>query len=132
TRELTAQGCAARGQAGQRRILDAPDTMCSPRAVLYLDHVVLLARDVDTSAARLAEQFGLASCEGGTHPGGTRTRIVPLQPPHYLELLSVTRNGEAPLASWLASQLDERGDHVAAWTVRTYDIELDGRSSLQD
>jgi len=97
--------------------------MCSVSAVLHLDHVVLLVRDVDTSAARLSEQFGLESCDGDTLTSGTRTRIVPLQLPQYIELLGVVRGGDTPLTSWLASRLAERGDHFAAWAVRADDIE---------
>src|SRR6267142_56920 len=96
--------------------------------MLDLDHVILLVRDVEEWAARLEREWGLRTCEGGTHPSGTRTRIAPLQPPHYIEVMGVVREErEMSLASALARRLDERGDHFLAWAMRTDELEREGR-----
>ncbi|MBI3767080.1 MAG: VOC family protein [Deltaproteobacteria bacterium] len=96
--------------------------------MLDLDHVILLARDVEKWSKRLERECGLRSCGGGTHPSGTRTRIVPLQPPHYIEVMGVVAGArDRPLASMLACRLDERGDHFFGWAVRTDDIDREAR-----
>jgi hypothetical protein len=96
--------------------------------VLHLDHVILLVRSVDAWAATLEREWGLRTCEGGTHPGGTRTRIAPLQPPHYIEVMGLVGHERGtPLASALARRLEERGDHFVGWAVSTDDVEAEGR-----
>src|SRR5262245_53549604 len=64
-------------------------------AMLAIDHVILLAADLDHAAARLLKTHGLASLPGGRHPGhGTGNRIVPLGD-SYLELMGVVDEVEA-------------------------------------
>ena len=68
-------------------------------------------------------KWGLRTCEGGTHPSGTWTRIVPLQSPHYIEVMGIVAAHATPFASMLVRRLDERGDHFLGWAVRTDDID---------
>ena len=50
---------------------------------MRIDHAIIGARDIEAVADRLWEQHGLASLQGGRHPGwGTHNRIVPLGGPY--------------------------------------------------
>jgi hypothetical protein len=72
-----------------------------------LDHVLVAVSDLAESARELEVRYGLASIEGGCHPGwGTANRIVPLGDA-YLELVTVVDEEEA-LASVLR-RLGRRG-----------------------
>ena len=62
--------------------------MSSP-PIYRIDHAVLAVRDLDASAGRLWEEYGLRFAPGGRHPRwGTANMIAPLGR-DYLELLSV-------------------------------------------
>jgi hypothetical protein len=92
---------------------------------MHIDHVVYGVRDLEATAARMREEFGLGSVQGGRHPGwGTGNRIVPLGP-NYIELLAVIDRAEAernePGRSLLESVAE--GDRFIAWCVATDDIE---------
>jgi Glyoxalase-like domain len=72
-----------------------------------IDHVMLAADDLEATAARLLETYGLSSIAGGTHPQwGTANRIVPLGGP-YLEIISIAdaaRAAQTPFGQWLAAR----------------------------
>jgi len=72
-----------------------------------IDHVLLVAGDIDATAGRLSEQYGLASVPGGRHPQwGTANRIVPLGGP-YLEIIGVSdpaRAAQHPLGQWVGAR----------------------------
>jgi hypothetical protein len=93
--------------------------------VLAVDHVIVGVHDLDAAAGRFNDQYGLASVEGGRHPGhGTGNRIVPLGR-DYIELMAVVDGDEAsssPLGSWLTRRLAEVGEGPAALCLRTDDI----------
>jgi Glyoxalase-like domain len=73
--------------------------------LLWIDHVLFSARDLDVSARRLLDEHGLASYDGGVHPDlGTANRIVPLGEA-YLELLAVADHAVA------------RGNAIGRWTI---------------
>ena len=100
---------------------------------LELDHVLLAVHDLAAGAALLAERFGLASVEGGQHPGwGTANRIVPLGAA-YLELVAVDDPDQAArtaFGQWIASIGDETA-RLVGWAVRTERIEeVAGRLGL--
>jgi alpha-beta hydrolase superfamily lysophospholipase len=90
--------------------------------VVELDHVLIAAADLAAVARRL-ETHGLASIEGGRHPGwGTANRIVPLGDA-YLELIAVVDEAEAaqsPFGSWVART---RSAQPLGWAVRTQDLD---------
>lgn len=71
--------------------------------MLQIDHVILVAADLEVAAAKLLERHGLASIPGGRHPGhGTANRIVPLGD-SYLELMGFVDEAEAaasPMGRW--------------------------------
>ena len=92
--------------------------------VIAIDHVILVAADLDQAAARLLDTHGLASLPGGRHPGhGTANRIVPLGDT-YLELMGVVDEAEAatsPMGRW--ALLHRRPDPIPmAMCLRTDDI----------
>jgi Glyoxalase-like domain len=90
-----------------------------------LDHVLIAVDDLAAADAELRATHGVASVEGGRHPGwGTANRIVPLGD-SYLELVAVVDAAEAagdPFGRWVA---ESRG--AFAWAVRTDDLEAAAR-----
>ena len=88
-------------------------------------HAIIGARDIEAVADRLWEQHGLASLQGGRHPGwGTHNRIVPLGGP-YLEIIGVADENEAlrdPMGRWLLANT-ATGDPLMAWCCETTEIE---------
>lgn len=87
----------------------------------FIDHVIYGVVDVDRAAERLRDEYGLGSVPGGIHLGGTTNRIVPLEPPLYLELLGV---GDPSLAdaAWLEQALGGQ-DRVLWWVLGTEDLD---------
>lgn len=103
---------------------------------MQIDHVIIAVNDLDRSADRFREQFGLIALPGGTHPTGTANRVIPLRPPQYIELLGV---GQQELLR--SHQFGERllrrlstGDSLLGWAVRVDDIDAEaarlGRSAI--
>jgi hypothetical protein len=92
--------------------------------MIAIDHVILVAADLEKAAASLFETHGLASLPGGRHPGhGTANRIVPLGD-SYLELMGVVDVAEAatsPMGRWALQH--RRPDPIpVAMCLRTDDI----------
>jgi Glyoxalase-like domain len=71
---------------------------------MEFDHALIAVADLEAAAHELEAQHGLASVEGGRHPGwGTANRIVPLGDT-YLELVAIVDRAEAaqsPLGKWI-------------------------------
>jgi hypothetical protein len=82
--------------------------------------------DLAAAAHEFEAEHGLASMEGGRHPGwGTANRIVPLGE-SYLELVAVVDRGEAEesdLGRWVAAGGAESGSRPFGWAVRTTDLD---------
>jgi len=93
--------------------------------MLEIDHVILLAPDLDGGGRQLRSEFGLDSIPGGRHAGhGTGNRIVPLGAT-YLELMAVvdpTEAAESPMGRWAAMYTTTELT-PAAVCLRTDDIE---------
>lgn len=81
------------------------------------------------AAREMEGHHGLASIEGGRHPGwGTANRIVPLGQT-YLELVAVVDAAEAKqsvFGRWVASGANIAGQPIG-WAVRTDEIDEVGR-----
>jgi hypothetical protein len=92
---------------------------------LFVDHIIYGCVDIDATAERLRRDYGLGAVDGGRHLGGTTNRIIPLEPPTFLELLGV---GDTSLAdaAWLAQVLDGQ-DRVLWWALGTQDIDESAR-----
>lgn len=90
--------------------------------------MLIAVADLAAAAREMEERHGLASIEGGRHPGwGTANRIVPLDET-YLELVAVVDEAEAKqsvFGRWVASA-NTSGQPIG-WAVRTNDIEDVGR-----
>ena len=86
-----------------------------------LDHVLVAVTDLEAAARAMEQRNGLASIEGGRHPGwGTANRIVPLGDT-YIELIAVVDKGEAagsPFGRWVAAGATTAGT-LLGWAVRT-------------
>ena len=81
--------------------------------------------DLATAAREIEARHGLASIEGGRHPGwGTANRIVPLGS-SYLELVAVIDDAEAsqsPFGRWVAGAC--AGPlRLLGWAVRTRQLD---------
>jgi hypothetical protein len=90
---------------------------------------VIAVADLAAAGRALEERHGLASLEGGRHPGwGTANRIVPLGAT-YLELVAVVDAAEAaesPFGSWIAGARPGLARPLG-WAVRTGDIDAVAR-----
>jgi hypothetical protein len=93
---------------------------------MVIDHVVMLSADAAETARELRDRFGLGCETGVYHPfAGTRNHNVPLEPPAYLEFLTVedravaerTATGRRVLAAEAA------GARLFAWAVRVDDLD---------
>ena len=95
--------------------------------MLAIDHVILPVRDLTFAAAEIEARYGLASVEGGRHPGwGTANRIVPLGDT-YLVLVAVVDPETAARSAfgrWIADAIPDR---PLGWAVRTDSVETVGR-----
>jgi hypothetical protein len=91
--------------------------------VLRFDHVIMAVRDLDAASARLLDDHGLASVEGGRHAGhGTANRLVPLGR-DYVELVAVVDPAEAGASEfgrWVADH--SAGEALAGLCLRTCDM----------
>ena len=100
---------------------------------MEIDHVLLAASDLAAGARELEARHGLASLDGGRHPGwGTATRIVPLGAA-YLELVAVVDAAEAArsaFGSWVAG-VGPGTVRPFGWAVRTDELDaVAGRLGL--
>jgi len=90
-----------------------------------LDHVLIAVADLEDAAREIEARYGLASVEGGRHPGwGTANRIVPLGDT-YIELVAVVDQAEAARSSF-GSWVDRAHPaplHPLGWAVRTDRLE---------
>src|SRR5262245_3000807 len=88
---------------------------------LDLDHVLIAVPDLAEAGREIESRYGLASIEGGRHPGwGTANRIVPLGET-YLELIAVVDEAEAArsrFGSWVARARPALTQPLG-WAVRT-------------
>lgn len=94
--------------------------------VLHIDHVLIAVADLEVAAREFEAAYGLASLEGGRHPGwGTANRIVPLGE-SYVELVAVVDAAEAAqndFGRWVAAADTEAGYPILGWVVRTRDLD---------
>src|SRR5688572_29225275 len=96
---------------------------------MEIDNVLLSATDLAAGARELEARHGLASIDGGRHPGwGTANRIVPLGAA-YLELVAVVDAAEAarsPFGSWVAG-VRPGTVRPFGWAVRTDELDAVAR-----
>jgi Glyoxalase-like domain len=92
---------------------------------LELDHVLIAVSDLGAAGRELEARHGLASIDGGRHPGwGTANRIVPLADA-YLELVAVVDDAEAGQSTfgrWVARAAPAPA-MLFGWAVRTDDLD---------
>jgi hypothetical protein len=90
-----------------------------------LDHVIIAVRDLGEAALWMEARFGLASIEGGRHPGwGTANRIIPLGDV-YIELVTVIDGDQAQRSAfgrWVARS-GNREASLLGWSVRSPNLD---------
>ena len=88
---------------------------------MKLDHALIAVADLAAAAREIEARYGLASIEGGRHPGwGTANRIAPLGDT-YLELVAVVDEGKAAKSDfgrWVAGAGADLLQPLG-WAVRT-------------
>ncbi|CAN7294301.1 VOC family protein [Pseudomonas brassicacearum] len=91
-----------------------------------IDHLVIVATDLDTGCAFVTDALGVALQPGGVHSRmGTHNRLLHLGPGLYLEVIAVDPSAIRPdRARWFG--LDQLAPHsparLATWVARTDDI----------
>lgn len=97
---------------------------------MVIDHVVMLVPDACVAAEDLRTRYGFGSERGPYHDfAGTRSHIVPLRPPSYLEFLSIEDRAVAERTEpgQTVLECEARGFGVFAWAVRVGDLEAHSR-----
>jgi hypothetical protein len=93
---------------------------------LVVDHVVMLFSDAAEAAEKLRREHGLGSERGAYLPyAGARSHSVPLEPPTYLEFLTI-ENREAAASTDAGQRLlasEAAGAGLFSWAVRVDDLE---------
>jgi hypothetical protein len=89
--------------------------------VIELDHVVYVVDDLGEAVREIERTYGIVSLPGGTHPGGTANRVVPLRGSQYLEFLTVVDEAAAEEDEISRSVLSRMagGGGFAWWGLRT-------------
>ncbi|WP_339525206.1 VOC family protein [Pseudomonas sp. EL_65y_Pfl2_R96] len=91
-----------------------------------IDHLVIVAPDLDTGCAFVTEVLGVDLQPGGAHPRmGTHNRLLRLGPQLYLEVIAVDPSAKRPdRPRWFG--LDQLAPNsparLATWVARTDDI----------
>ncbi|WP_081729421.1 VOC family protein [Pseudomonas sp. QTF5] len=91
-----------------------------------IDHLVIVAPDLNTGCAFVTDLLGVDLQPGGAHPRmGTHNRLLRLGPQCYLEVIAVDPSAKRPdRPRWFG--LDQRALHsparLATWVARTDDI----------
>jgi hypothetical protein len=97
---------------------------------VVIDHVVMLVADAAEASRQLRAGHGLGSERGPYHSfAGTRSHSVPLEPPAYLEFLTIERRDVAEQTDVGRRVLaaEQAGSGLFAWAVRVDDIEAVSR-----
>jgi hypothetical protein len=97
---------------------------------VVIDHVVMLVADAAETSRQLRERYGLGSERGPYHSfAGTRSHSVPLEPPSYLEFLTIERRDVAQMTDTGRRVLacEQAGSALLAWAARVDDLEAASR-----
>ena len=86
-----------------------------------IDHVIYGVVNIDAASERLREEHGLGSVAGSPHLGGTNSRIVPLGPECFLELLGIEDPSKDD-GRWLEATLQGQ-DRALWWCLGVNDLD---------
>ncbi|HET9104649.1 MAG TPA: VOC family protein [Solirubrobacteraceae bacterium] len=91
---------------------------------MRLDHLIYAVADLESGVRRFADEYGLASVDGGEHPEfGTHNAIVPVGPGQFIELMAIAdEDSQHPLVLSLSTWLRD-GDHLVAVCLRPDDLD---------
>ncbi|HEV2593020.1 MAG TPA: VOC family protein [Gaiellaceae bacterium] len=95
---------------------------------MRIDHLVSVVPDAAEAVAQLRTQHGLGSEAGPYLPfAGTRGFNVPLEPPAYVEILSIEDRdaAESSVSGRTALAREAAGGGLFAWAVLVEDVEVE-------
>ncbi|ROR32063.1 VOC family protein [Inmirania thermothiophila] len=89
-----------------------------------IDHLVVLAPDLDAGGAWVAARLGAAPRPGGAHPDmGTHNRLLRLGEGCYLEVIAVDPQAPAPPhPRWFGLDRPPPAPRLGAWVARCADL----------
>src|SRR5947208_10720523 len=89
-----------------------------------IDHVILNVDDLDGAARTFRDRYGLVALPGGVFPDGVANRVIPLDPPQYIELIAVVDRAAAErlMPSDERTQFESRRGWMG-WGISCIDIE---------
>ncbi|MFG3343169.1 VOC family protein [Glycomyces sp. NPDC048151] len=87
-----------------------------------IDHVLLGVGDLEAASERLRRDWGLGTVLGGSPAPGVANAVVPLEPPVYLELVTVTDAAASEAADGLAAFI-AAGDRLFTWAIEPEDLD---------
>jgi len=95
--------------------------------VIRIDHAIMATAQLEKTTRRLREQYGLGCLQGGLHPDGTRTWVIPLGSKYvnYIEILTVEdveRARKDFFGRWLLERIEE-GESFVGWALQTDEID---------
>lgn len=100
-------------------------------AAVAVDHLVVVARNLDEGSDAIEKLLGVRPLPGGEHPAmGTHNRLLGLGEGCYLEVIAVNPEAPAPeRARWFEMDTDamrerlKAGPCLVTWALRTREIE---------
>ncbi|NND72583.1 MAG: VOC family protein [Rhodothermales bacterium] len=89
-----------------------------------IDHIVLLARDLQEGSDYIQSRLGIIPAEGGKHPDwGTHNALVSIGPSTYLEIIAPDPEADTPKNGRLFEEHLRDQPYIVTWAMRTGDIE---------
>ena len=100
----------------------ADESLTEPR--LLLDHIAVVARNVEEGCAWVKQALGVDVPPGGTHPAmGTHNHLMNLGPGIFLEVISINPDAPAPgRPRWFGLDSFDASPRLATWVVATKDM----------
>jgi hypothetical protein len=95
--------------------------------MIHIDHIMLVTDNIEKTAQRMRERYGLACFQGGLHADGTRTWVIPLGSKYvqYIEILTIEDPilaGKDFFGRWLLERVKE-GEALVGWALQTDELD---------
>ncbi len=95
--------------------------------MIRIDHIIFVTGNIERTAQRMRERYGLGCIQGSLHADGTRTWAIPFSSEslQYLEILTIedpTLASKDFFGRWLLERVKEE-ETIVGWTLQTDDID---------